>query len=401
MSPPTSLSRPEDELLLCCARTSRTSEITTRVEALIRAGVDWKYLIRTSNAHGVAPLLYWHLSSVCKEDIPADVLDYLREHFLANSLHNLSLTRELLRLLNAFEAHGILAVPYRGPVLAATVYGNLALRRFLDLDIMVHRQDAMKAKELLTSLGYRPKHRLTRAQEAALLRSRFEYIFVRDDGKITVELHWEIIEHFALPLEPELLLGRLSRIPLGNDTVPNLSPEDTLLTLCAHGSKHLWERLGWICDVAELVRVRQDMRWEQVMAKASALGGERMVLLGLLLASNLLGAALPNQVLQSIHIDPMVGVLARRLQERLFKMANGKAEFFESAYFHPLHIKMQQRLPDKIRFCVRVATTQVVEDWKMLPLPDFLFAFYYVLRPIRIICRYTPKIAKGLSRSRG
>src|SRR5215203_5935919 len=208
MSPPTSLNRTEDDLHLCCARTSRTSEITTRVEALIRAGVDWKYLIRTSNAHGVAPLLYWHLSSVRKGDIPADVLDYLREHFFANSLHNLSLTGELLKLLDVFKAHGILAVPYRGPVLAASVYGNLALRRFLDLDIMVRRRDAMKAQELLTSLGYRPKHLLTRAQEAALLRSRFEYIFVRDDGKVTVELHWEIVDHFALPFEPELLWER-------------------------------------------------------------------------------------------------------------------------------------------------------------------------------------------------
>ena len=401
MFPLTSLIRPEDELLLCCARTSRTSEITIRIEALLRAGVDWKYLIRTSNAHGVAPLLYWHLSSVRKEDIPTDILDYLQEHFFANSLHNLSLTGELLRLLNVFEAHGILAVPCRGPVLAASVYGNLALRRFLDLDIMVRRRDAMKAKELLTSLGYRPKHRLTRAQEAALLRSRFEYIFVRDDGRITVELHWEIVDHFALPLEPELLWGRLRRIPLGNDTVPSLSPEDTLLTLCAHGSKHLWERLGWICDVAELIRVRQDMRWEQVMAQASALGGERMVLLGLLLASNLLGATLPAQVLQSIHTDPMVGVLARRIQERLFKMANGKAELFERDYFHPLHLKMQRRLPDKIRFCVRVVTTQRMDDWKLLPLPDFLFDFYYVLRPIRLIGKYTSKIVKGLSRSRG
>jgi hypothetical protein len=125
-----------------------------------------------------------------------------------------------------------------------------------------------------------------------------------------------------------------------------------------------------------------------------------MLLLGLLLASSLLGAALPDQVLRRIHADAMVGVLAREIQDRLFREANGQAELFETATFHPLHLKMQERLPDKIRFCVRVVTTQAVEDWKVLALPDFLFPFYYVLRPIRIISKYTLRVAKGLVRPR-
>jgi hypothetical protein len=395
------LARPEDKLLLCCARTSRTPEIATRIEALLRASVDWKYLIRTAHAHGMAPLLYWHLNSARKEAIPIAVVDYLREHFQANSLHNLSLTGELLRLLKVFGAHEIPTVPYRGPVLAASVYGNLALRRFLDLDIMVRRRDVTKAKELLTSLGYRPKYRLTRVQEAALLRSRHEYIFVRGDGEITVELHWEITEHFALPLDPERLWGRLKRIPLGDTVVPTLSPEDTLLTLCAHGSKHLWKRLGWICDVAESVRVFHDMRWEQAMAQASALGGERMLLLGLFLANDLLGAALPDRVLRRVHADPVVVALAGQIQEGLFREANGQDKHFEETYFHPLHLKMQKRLPDKIRFCVRIVTTTHAAEWKLLPLPDFLFAFYYVLRPIRLVSRYALRIVKALLGPRG
>jgi hypothetical protein len=261
---------------------------------------------------------------------------------------------------------------------------------------MVRRHDVPKVKELLAFLGYQPQHRLTPAQEAALLGSRSQYVFTRDDGKCTVELHWEITEHFSFSLDPERLWRRLEQVTLGGEIVPTLSPEDTLVILCAHGSKHLWERLGWICDVAELIRVYQGMKWEQVMAQASVLGGQRMLLLGLFLASNLLGASLPERVYQMVHADPTVKALARRIYEQLFREANGLAGLFEGAYFHPLHLKMKERLPDKIRYCVRVVTTTTVEDWKLLPLPNFLFPLYYMFRPIRLIRKYGLRILERL-----
>jgi hypothetical protein len=386
-------SRSEDELLLCCARTSRPPEIAARIRSLIREGIDWEYLIRTAHVHGMAPLLYWHLDAAHSETVPESALNDLRDHFRANSLHNLFLTGELLSILKVFRADGLDAVPYKGPALATSVYGNLALREFLDLDIMVHRHDVPKAKELLASLGYR----LIQAQEATLLESQYEYVFVRSDEQSVVELRWEITEHFSIALGAEDLWDRPDYILLGDLIFPILSPEDTLLILCAHGSKHLWERLGWICDVAEQIRRHQNMRWEQVMARASAMGGERMVLLGLFLARYLLGTALPEEVLRRVRADPTVKELAGQVIEQLFGGANVLNGLFEGAYFHPLHLKMKERLPDKIRYCVRAATTQTAEDWELLPLPNFLFPFYYVLRPIRLVGKYGRRLLKRLS----
>jgi hypothetical protein len=398
MLPSRLFSRAEDKLLLCFAQTSRTPEIAARIRDLVREDIDWGYLIRTAHVHGMAPLLYWHLDAAHSGAVPESVLSYLQGHFRANSLRNLSLTAELLRILRALSEHGVDAVPYKGPTLAASAYGNLALREFIDLDVMVHRHDIAKAKDLLASLGYRPKHRLTRAQEAALLESQCEYTFVRDDEERVVELRWEIAEHFSVPLGAEGLWDRLGQISLGGVIIPILSPEDTLLILCAHGSKHLWERLGWICDVAEHIRSHPDMRWEQVMARASAMGGKRMVLLGLFLASQLLGAALPKEVSRRVQADPAVKKLARQVTEQLFGEPNGLAGLFGGAYFHPLHLKMKERLPDKIRYCGRAATTQTVEDWELLSLPSFLFPLYYVLRPLRLAGKYVRRLLERLLR---
>jgi len=51
-------------------------------------------------------------------------------------------TGELLKLLNLFAAHGIGVIPYKGPTFGSCRLGNLALREFTDLDILVQTECA-------------------------------------------------------------------------------------------------------------------------------------------------------------------------------------------------------------------------------------------------------------------
>jgi hypothetical protein len=73
------------------------------------------------------------------------------------------------------EGRGIPAIPYKGPVLAASLYEDLAVRPFSDLDILIKRKDVLKAMDLMTSLGYRPHYQLTHTQVAAFLKSKYEF----------------------------------------------------------------------------------------------------------------------------------------------------------------------------------------------------------------------------------
>jgi hypothetical protein len=75
-----------------------------------------------------------------------------------------------------------------------------------------------------------------------------------------------------------------------------LLPEANLLCLSAHGAKHLWERLGWACDVAELLRAEPALDWAETLRQANANGLRRVVLSAGLLAKELLGAPLPGDI---------------------------------------------------------------------------------------------------------
>src|SRR6266545_745263 len=169
--------RAETELLLCCARSSIDNARAERIRALIRGGMDWAYLLRQADLHAVMPLLCWHFTHNCPDAIPRPILEQLRDYFHSNARSNLLLTEELLRLLDLLATHGVRAIPFKGPALAASLYGNIALRRFCDLDLLVHTNEVSKARDLLISEGYRPEFNLTRTREAAFLRYQSELLF--------------------------------------------------------------------------------------------------------------------------------------------------------------------------------------------------------------------------------
>jgi hypothetical protein len=385
---------PEIELLLRCARPCTGSEGSPQLKALLQEKLDWTYLIRMAQRHGVRPLLFWHLNTTSPEAVPRAVMEQLRDYYLSNGLRNMRLTGELLRLLDVFEAQGIPAVPYKGPVLAAFAYGNLGLREFVDIDVLVRKQEVSRAQELLLAEGYQPQYWLTPAQDAAFLRYNCEHAFVHSNGGSAVDLHWAIAErHFSFSLDHEGLWRRLDRISLGGRDVCTLSPEDLLLILCVQGFKDSWERLKHVCDVAEVIRVHQDMDWGRVIKQADASGGRRTLFLGLALASDLLGTTLPKEIAQRVQTDPAVRTLARRVQERLFR-TSGSPKRFSEVMFRSIHVQMRERLRDKVRYCVRSATTHTVGDWMALPLPRPLFSLYYVLRPIRLVGKYGGRLFK-------
>src|SRR5262249_22691014 len=114
------------------------------------------------------------------------------------------------------------------------------------------------------------------------------------DGSFFVELHWRLTQpHFPFPLRLERHWERLPYISLMGTPVRSFPAEELLLYLCVHGSMHGWGRLGWICDVAEQVRSHPGLDWQRVADLAASLGCRRMLLLGLTLATELLGADVP------------------------------------------------------------------------------------------------------------
>jgi hypothetical protein len=385
---------PEFELLLCCARREMDSPAKDRLLRLLQEPVDWPSLLKRAGHHGVIPLLFQNLKAAFPGLVPAAVLEQFENHALATAGRNLFLTHELIKILDLFQAHGIPAIPFKGPSLALYAYGKLSSRSFADLDILVQRKDFSRAKEILLSLGYQGDFSLAPPQEERFLQTHHEYPMVRKDGKVQVELQWGVTPRdfsFLFPLEP--LWERLREMDFEGRKTLAFAPEDLFLNLCLHGSEHCWERLLWVCDLAEMMRANREMDWEGFVGRAKRMGCSRILLLGLFLARKLLEADLPEAVWNLCLADESLKRLAEEVEERLrFKEARSPSLFGRSRFY----LKVSDRRRDKVLFCLRLASTPTVEDWQAMSLPPALSFLYYFIHPLRILGKYG---RRGLKKS--
>jgi hypothetical protein len=337
-----------------------------------------------ARAHGVTPLLYRTVSATCPGAIPEAILDELRNHFYANAGRNLFLTKELLKLLQFLEAHKLGAIPYKGPVLAAGIYGNVAFREFGDLDILVCERNYLAVQQLLMTRGYC----LTKQFES-------ELTLVDPTGSFAVDLHQGMTARdFSCPLTFEYLSGRLQRTILGGTDVPTLSPSDTLLMLAIqitkdYGSQYF--QLAKICDVAELLRAHPQLDMVEVVRQARRRGGERMLLYSLRLANKLLGAVLPKEILREVRFHPAIDRLVDYTGGQLFGEGDGGVA--EQLTVDDFRWLVRERLRDKLYpYYLRYVKDVIVPcelDRRLLPLPRQLSFLYYLIRPVRLIGKHS------------
>ena len=376
----------EYELVLCCARAHLNPERAARVKALLKQDVDWPLLVGTAVDQGVGPLLYLHLNAICPEAVPQSWLDYLRGRFENTARRNLHLTAQLLRILEVCEANGILAIPYKGPVLAALAYGSLALREFVDLDLVVRHRDLPKVRELLISGGYceGAAGKALRQNSPSLVPG--QYVFVGGNGRDLVEVHTErTLRYFPTPLDLDRFEQRLERVSLGAQQVLTFSLEDQLLVLCVHGAKDFWNRLRWICDIAEVTQLPRGVDWGKVHERARRMGAERMLDLGLHLANNLLGARLPDEVSRRVQQDAAVNRLAAFVRSQLFRAPGAQPDVVERSLFR---FRTRGNPWDGLWYSLRLAMTPTEQDWLWVSLPAFLSPLYYAVRPVRLLRKY-------------
>jgi hypothetical protein len=377
---------PEKKLLLCCARTRVQPGVAKQIQELVTQPLDWAYLLSEAAENSITPLLERQLCSVVPEAVPLEYLAQLKSASRANTVRCLYLFAELNKILGLFESHGIPAIPYKGPVLAQQAYGDITLREFEDLDIILRQRDLPRAHEILLGMGYHPKFPWILSPGAAASLVPGEYNYRDIHRRIMVELHTELtLRHF--PFVPCLddFSQRLVPIRLSGCDVRTFCVEDALPILCIHGSKDFWERISWVADISELIQAHPQLDWQAVRQCTESLKAQRMLYLGLTLAGRLLGAPVPREIFESAAADAAVSAVASEVEARL--LSHDLIPLDAAGRFH-----FRRRLvPGALagwRYAIRLTVVPAEEDWMMVRLPAPLTPLYIALRPLRLLRKY-------------
>jgi hypothetical protein len=371
-------------MLLACARTVVDDARAAQIAVLASGKIDWERLLYLATGHGVVPLLYRSLNSTRPPGVPSSVMERLRNEAQGIAGRNILLASELLAVLDLLHASDVSAMPYKGPALACQVYGDLGLRSFIDLDILVRRGDVSKVRNVLAENGYKPQLEMTAGKQRAILRSECDEVFNGANGRV-LEIHWAITPpFFSFQLQTKDLFARATAIELLGQNVLAPAPEDLLLILSVNGAKDMWNRLEFICRVAELLYRYPQIHWQNTFTRARELGAERMILLGLFLAHHLLGASLPEEVLERIARRKILWNMGNQVCERLFCRPEEMPSLLELTRFR---LRSRERLRDRVNYCLKRALTPTHQDLENLTLPTSLEFLYPLFRPFRLIRR--------------
>ena len=380
----------EFEFLCALAGAELAPERIERIANWNRSALDWSEVLRLAEHHGVLPLAARNLIEHAR-GLPAEVERTLRSAYEANLRRSLWFTVELARIMQHFGRRQLRAVPYKGAVLAQSLYRNLGLRSFSDLDFLISSADFERAKQALAEIGYRPAADLSPAVERLWLRTGYERAFDSAAGKNLVELQWALLPHFygvdlhSDDLGVEDLMARAGRTVVGGCEVPCLAPEDSLLVLCLHAAKHLWTRLIWLSDIAETLRSQsqaQPIDYSLAFGRARALGIVRILGVSFWLVKNVLRAKLPQAAEEMIAADPRVPALGAEFAARLVR---GASYDFESTEYFRLILKLRERRGDRWRYLWRLVWTPGVGDIAAVQLPEALFPLYRIVRIGRLM----------------
>jgi hypothetical protein len=326
----------EDQLLICCTRVSQDHEIQNRITQLLARRLDWQTVLNRSWWHRVRPLTYFHLKSQPEGLVPTEVLDELSRHATELAARNLRLSHALDEVASVFEQHKLRMLAFKGPTLTMDAYGDLSLRECGDLDMLVHHDDFPRVKNMLTAHGFTSSwDRVVENREA------FACEFLSDEAELDV--HWDLAPGwFNYRVDFDQLWERGQCLSDGAHFARKMRPEDAMVVLCIHGTKHWWERLRWACDIAEIVNRGLVKDWDQVHLEAAKANARRAVDLGLQLAGELLSADLPAEIRPDLGRSPVAGRLAAQV-----------GAWLEHAEHGPERRTLRERLLFRLRLCER------------------------------------------------
>ncbi len=347
---------------------------------------NWAALLSALEWHGLVPLAARRVSAAAF-DVPASVRRALRARRHAIAGINLFLARELERVTDALGAERVNALPFKGPSLAMAAFGDVSLRQFSDLDIIVAERQLPAAIGVLEAAGYelKPGFRLTAAETRLYLRQGYHLPLRHRDHGTELELHWQVAGGaYRVFVSFEELWERRTEVVLGSRPMPALCAEDHLLLLVINAAKEMWDRVSRVADCAGLLSRCSDFDWERTTKRARTMGAERMLLLGTHLAATHLAAPLPAQIRRRCENDPGVANVSARLPRVWHEQISCDDARATSHAFYGRCLDFSSQ---RFSYALLLLLQPSLNDVRAFRLPAAWYFLAWFLRPFRLLAQ--------------
>jgi hypothetical protein len=366
------------------------------------SNIDWNIVYAKSMQWGLASLL----SKIIKKrtrldkysDIPNDFLQKIKVYYLNNFLANEKTFKKLSEVLRVFNETGIGAILLKGSHLAPFVYKDIGLRPMSDIDILVKKEDLSKVEELLLKMGY--AYDTTTNSVEWWKTNHLHLPFSHPAGIRLLEIHWSIVKKqspFTLDMEGFWKRAKHEKFNGIDILVP--SAEDTLLHLCFHASHDDMFRCSIrpFCDIAAIVtHFNHEIDWNELTSRANEWGFQKYLFLTLSLSREMIGAQVPDKILNELTPGFFNEGIALEAQKRVFFREKDKPAITNITHMEKLHPDLS--FPEKLSNIfheIFISPEEMTVRYKLPPSSRRIY-FYYIVRFLSLLYRKIPLYASFL-----
>ena len=330
----------------------------------------WDGVIKLAAQHGLSPLLYHRLSDIA---LPDSVRARLRRHYLRTAADNTRRFAALEEALLALHQADVPIILLKGAHLASLVYGNIALRPMVDIDLLVEERNALRGLEILSKLGYEP------VKGEAWMSLRHGHHGMRRADGLLLELHQRVgAFSVGTSVDQAGIWERAIHTTLGDAPAMVLDAEDLLLHTCIHSaSQHLLQMgLMPLYDVQKILsHYGAQIMSEVIVDRAREWRVARAVFLMLSLSQTLLGATVDPAMLEALappdaqdHLNMGMRILLNDTTHDTAPSGNLVALWGEHSWRARLGVLGRVLLPgtDRMRSLYAVPADRPVRPWLYL-----------------------------------
>lgn len=286
------------------ASREQTADAADRLARAAADICDWDAVVAQAAFHGVAAYLLQRTDET-RVALPPTAAYALSAAVFAASAQTMLLDAELTTLAADLVRQSLTVMLLKGPVLSRTLYPDLRLRPYSDIDLNVRERDETAVVAALEGRGF---HEVAYAAEEArrahanhgCTDAAYHRVFVSERSGACVEVHTDPLQ-LGLPSVGEA--GRWQRAlpaPQWPDAVA-LCPEDQLVQLSVHVHKHGFSRLIWLKDIDLLVRRHgETLDWPLVTSVARSEGVTSSVWYSLVAARAAFDTPIPCATLRDL-----------------------------------------------------------------------------------------------------
>ena len=233
-----------------------------RFRGAVAACASPERLCESAARHGMLGHLHHVMRGDPSATYDAELSVRVAELYRTWAERSLRQSAHLLQILAAMDARGVAALTVKGPTWAELLYGDVTLRNWVDLDLVVAHHQAAAARDVLIGLGLEDgqvfaEHLLDRERH-----TEGEVSMHSADKDLLVDIHWQVGvgysggaltgERLLAAAETRQLLGRPVRVP---------SATDTVLLMAVHGARHRWANVEDLLGLAVTTSRTPESAW--------------------------------------------------------------------------------------------------------------------------------------------